>query len=155
MKVLYLKQFHLLTTGLIVLNTVLITGIICFCICNYSLYAQTIVFEKYKHNPVLDLGPEGHFDHNVIFFHSIILDDSTYKMYYTGAPGNFGLATSEDGINWEKSLFNPVLTENEPGFEGLGVLPYVLKHAGIYKMWFIARAADQTRLTRKRQLSLS
>jgi len=123
---------------------VLSAGFVYFCIITTPMLAQT-EWTKYANNPVLDVGPPGSFD-GIIFFHSIFLDDTTYKMYYTGFPGNFGLATSTDGLNWEKSLFNPILTENEPGFEGLGVLPYVLKHEGIYKMWFIARDADGVRI---------
>ena len=57
--------------------------------------------------PLLASGPVGAWDHELILADQIIRDASGYRMYYSGrgASGGsamIGLATSSDGVSWEK-----------------------------------------------------
>ncbi len=70
---------------------------------------------------------------------SVIVKDGRFEMYYfSGWPASIGLATSEDGIQWEKSSRNPVLVPN-PNIQWMSYnlyYPSVLYHDGAYEMWF-------------------
>lgn len=56
--------------------------------------------------PVLVAGAEGDFDVNGVLYPSVIATDEGYVMYYTGSDSrnreSIGMATSTDGIAWEK-----------------------------------------------------
>jgi predicted GH43/DUF377 family glycosyl hydrolase len=59
--------------------------------------------------PILEAGSEGEWDHGFIMPHSIVKTDDGYVMYYSGGteflvplPRLVGMATSSDGINWNK-----------------------------------------------------
>jgi predicted GH43/DUF377 family glycosyl hydrolase len=73
-------------------------------------------WRRYPQNPVLKFGP-GFYDSWYTRFPSVILDNGTYKMWYTGhtltntsAPWYIATdyATSADGIHWTKYAGNPV-----------------------------------------------
>ena len=60
-------------------------------------------------------------------FTSMVKKDGIYYMFYTGSPENYngdiyniGLATSTDGIVWQKYAGNPLMSQTEP-WEGSGV----------------------------------
>lgn len=65
-----------------------------------------------------------------------------YKMYYTASGTNhpfaIGLATSPDGIDWERHPDNPILMSNPGTWEGdLVQEAYVrIEGSGNYKMWY-------------------
>ncbi len=70
---------------------------------------------------------------------SVIVKDGHFEMYYfSGWPASIGLATSEDGIHWEKSSRNPVLVPdpNVPWMSYNLYYPSVIYHDGAYEMWF-------------------
>jgi len=79
---------------------------------------------------------------------TVILDGSTYKMWYTGLSGtapNFvpaiGYATSPDGKNWTAWGSNPVLEGTATEWDEYGVsLPSVIKDGATYKMWYTGHA---------------
>jgi predicted GH43/DUF377 family glycosyl hydrolase len=74
-------------------------------------------FKKIKENPVLARGDPGEWDYKQIHLHTFFdLEDGKYAMLYTGYPGDdpqrkrdmWGLATSNDMVNWKKYEGNPV-----------------------------------------------
>lgn len=78
----------------------------------YAVSEDGIYWEKYKGNPVLELGGEGDWDSDKVDNPFVMLDEGIYKMWYRG--GNrksyeIGYATSKDGIHWTKYKGNPVI----------------------------------------------
>ena len=104
------------------------------------LSAQT-VWTKYEGNPVLPKGPAGSWDDADVFFPEVILDGSTFKMWYGGYGGTrqrIGYAESSDGITWTKHASNPVLDVGPPGsWDDQEVVPGAVVFDGSsYKMWY-------------------
>lgn len=67
---------------------------------------------KYSNNPVLELGESGSWDNAKQFSAFVIMEGSTFKMFYDASDGTnrrIGLAESEDGVNWTKYEGNPIL----------------------------------------------
>ncbi len=97
---------------------------------------------------VLALGPEGSYDSAWICLPEVHFDGHLYRMwysaspvppYYTGQPSYIMLATSTDGIHWQRANNGePVLRPGEPGaFDEAQVMGgWVLHEAGIWKMWY-------------------
>lgn len=86
----------------------------------YATSNNGTVWTKYLANPVLIPGAAG-WDKNGVALPCVINDSGTYKTWYTGRDASngvgllkelaIGYAESADGINWTKSLLNPVLTK--------------------------------------------
>ncbi len=99
---------------------------------------------KYSLNPILE-GTPADWDEYGIETPSVIKDDGSYKMWYSGYSGslvwNVGYAESQDGVAWTKSESNPVLNPGPPGsWDDEAVIhPRVLKDGSIYKMWYTGR----------------
>ena len=71
--------------------------------------------------PVMDRGPEGAWDDGDVLNPSVVRVNGTfYNLYsgYDGATWHTGLATSRDGVSWEKFEGNPVLSPVAEGWEG-------------------------------------
>jgi predicted GH43/DUF377 family glycosyl hydrolase len=71
----------------------------------------------------------------------VIQDDGGFKMWYDGIgldqDVKVGLATSSDGLLWNPSNANPVLTGTLRTWDARGEhAPFVLKEDGLYKMWY-------------------
>jgi predicted GH43/DUF377 family glycosyl hydrolase len=89
-------------------------------------------------NPVLSTGS---WDDTNVKDPWVILEDGTYKMWYTGSTGAYpyhriGYASSPDGVNWAKSA--SYVLEGTPGdWDSYYVEdPCVILDGGIYKMWY-------------------
>jgi len=74
--------------------------------------------------PAISCGPEGSFDGFTIYHMDAYFHEGTWYMHYTGldrqGPGQqqtVGLATSRDGVHWEKHPDNPVLTADPQWYE--------------------------------------
>lgn len=94
------------------------------------------------------LGPSaagGAFDELEATHGSVILDEDTLKMWYSGSGNNasgIGLAWSRNGPNWTRvagpGAGNSVL---DPVGDGAGALlitqPTVVKREGVYHMWYV------------------
>jgi len=84
----------------------------------------------------------GTWDATVVYHPNVILNDSTYEMWYVAMGNilgqNVGYATSSDGINWDKDSSNPVMTIGSGGsFDNFRLLtPCVILENDIYKMWY-------------------
>jgi len=97
-------------------------------------------------NPVMDVGLPGRWDDTEVFPgpKSILFDGSIYKMWYGGfgvGSNNMykiGLATSPNGINWEKDTSNPVMGPGLLGsWDGDCVLPSTVIFDGTtYHSWY-------------------
>ncbi len=106
-----------------------------------------IDWTKYYNNPVLE--EDTGWDEGGVGDASVILDGSTYRMWYTGlATGPvpaIGYATSGNGTSWTKPGSNPVLTKQGTGWEEDGVgSPSVIwdADASLYKMWYTGYKDD-------------
>lgn len=92
-------------------------------------------------NPVLASGAPGTWDEAGVANPTVILDEGTYKMWYSGYDANLilriGHATSADGVVWEKFENNPVFDVTENGWDGYHLhTPYVVRDGDTYRMWY-------------------
>lgn len=88
-----------------------------------------------KQGPVL-LPPATGWDNNALWGPSVLKLDGVYWMWYSAsntksATVAIGLATSTNGIDWNRVGTTPVITEEG----GIGD-PHVLFENGIFKMWY-------------------
>ncbi len=83
-------------------------------------------FVPYAGNPILPLGPTGAWDSVNFAGSSLVLDGSSWTLWYDGSDGSvnrIGLAHSADGFNWTKDATNPVLTaEPSPAWDDQSVM---------------------------------
>jgi|GEM_PF-2410040 len=106
---------------------------------------------KYASNPVLDVGTSGNWDSKHVAASYVMLDGTTYKMWYIGYDGanwKIGYATSSDGFSWSKYSGNPVLTIGSNGAwdDNMVLDPCVLKDAEGYKMWYAGEDGSTQRI---------
>ena len=121
----------------------------------YSTSEDGITWEKYDNpattdppfsesDPVLSPGASESWDELGVFGPSVLLLDNTYHLWYMGVDGSgnyaIGLATSTDGIIWEKDLSNPVLEVGSAGrWDHVGIqLGSVIFDDDTYHMWYYA-----------------
>lgn len=86
----------------------------------YATSINGINWQRDPRNPVLNVGAPGSWDAEFVSHPKVILDDTTYHMWYGGTddPSGYsyriGYATSTDGINWTKHP-DPVMDLGPPG----------------------------------------
>ena len=87
----------------------------------YATSPDGSVWTKASENPVMETGAPGSWDDTWLLATSVIADEGTYKMWYSGSNrsvGKIGYAESSDGIAWEKWP-EPVLDPGDtPGSVG-------------------------------------
>lgn len=98
----------------------------------------TAGWRKYSGNPVLggDLG--------TCFDIGVIREDGVYRMYFSWRPKkSVALTESKDGFHWSepKIILGP---RPETGWEDDINRPVVIKHAGLYQMWYTGQAKGQS-----------
>jgi predicted GH43/DUF377 family glycosyl hydrolase len=87
----------------------------------YAISFDGIDWQRNSSNPVLHVGVSGSWDVALAIHPYIIVDDTTYHMWYGGTDNpsftafRIGYATSSDGINWTKYPENPVLPLGDQG----------------------------------------
>lgn len=95
---------------------------------------------KQPGNPVFNVGSPDSWDDNSVWSPTVILDGSTYRMWYSGDDGSgifqIGLATSPDGITWSRSGSNPVLSPSQSWEISRVSSPSVILDGTTYKMWY-------------------
>ncbi len=95
-------------------------------------------WEKFDGNPVLggDLG--------TAFDVSVLREDDLYHMWFSWRPKkSIALTESSDGINWSEPVI--VLGPNSAsGWESRVNRPVVLKHSGLYHMWYTGQTDDNS-----------
>jgi len=101
-----------------------------------------IHWQKYSGNPILTPGP-GYYDSAYVRNPSVILDQSSYKMWYRGSQPlgagskeySISYATSSDGLHWLKYDANPVLTVNATNTNAFFIKqPSVIRLHSVYLM---------------------
>ncbi len=114
----------------------------------YATSSDGYNWQEYSNNPVVSFGEQGEFDEYHLRYLDVIFDDGMYKMWYSGADNNFsghvgfstyniGYAESSNGINWTKHENNPVMDKSQNSWDNHNIfLGNVMKHEGIYKMWY-------------------
>jgi len=107
----------------------------------YVTSTNGISWTKYSGNPVLQTGPSGSWDASRVLCPEVVLDDTTYRMWYTGQDADgtrrVGYATSSDGISWTKSASNPVLGEGALDSWDANVMHVgVILQGNAYEMWY-------------------
>ncbi len=103
--------------------------------------------------PVLDPGPFESWDERVVADPYVIRAGDWLYLYYLGQDRaippqqRLGVARSRDGIDWEKSLDNPILSPGQPGtFDEAGVgEPAVFLFGGYYWMLYTGRDFSERR----------
>jgi RNA polymerase sigma factor (sigma-70 family) len=107
----------------------------------YSVSKDGISWKKYSNNPVLT-GTKGEWDEGGILWFTVIFDGIEYKMWYT-AKNHIGLATSIDGISWNK-YGNPVLACGNEGEWDSGEIyaPSVVFNGSEYEMWYTGKSGN-------------
>lgn len=96
-----------------------------------------VSFTKSSQNPILTVNPSS-WESNNVWQPSPILDGNTLKLWYSGYNGSryqIGLATSTDGLTWNKNPSNPVVSrlsiDNKDAHD-----PTVIKNGTSYEMWY-------------------
>ena len=96
-------------------------------------------WEKHPGNPVLEPTGTG-FESLQTQVPCVIIDRGTWYLYYLGQDGptgHIGLATSKDGICWNRYGSNPVLKRDESSWDSLRLSPQtVLKYGDRYFMFY-------------------
>jgi sucrose-6-phosphate hydrolase SacC (GH32 family) len=94
-------------------------------------------------NPILDIGPIGSWDHGFVYLPNVLLNGTTFHMWYDGFGGTYeqiGHATSEDGSTWIKDPLNPVVEVGPPSSwddkEIFTLAGSVIFEENVYKMWY-------------------
>lgn len=99
-------------------------------------------WEKFPGNPVFGNGAEGEWDAGGVTCFVVRHFPWGYRMFYS-CGGNyasgFGLATSDDGINWERHPDNPVMVPDS-GVTVWG--PEVLHDGERYHIWYVSRGPN-------------
>jgi predicted GH43/DUF377 family glycosyl hydrolase len=80
-----------------------------------GLSQDGLKWTKCKNNPILDVGMPGSWDDWLVYCPHVWRDGASWKMIFTGCDSldsyfQIGLASSIDGIKWEKSRRNPIFS---------------------------------------------
>ena len=119
-------------------------------LCSAICAEQPHLAFKKTNTVVLDVGRKGSFDSTQAKYPSILRNGDSWWMWYNGRTddrftGSIGLATSKDGIHWEKQNGGaPVFKHGEPGtFDSTKVdHPTVVRYDGKFHMWYTAGDAN-------------
>ena len=98
---------------------------------------------------VFEQGAVGTWDSSRIDVGAVVLDNSTYKMWYLGQspvskPNEtaLGYATSTDGLVWNRFAGNPIHVATSEGWDSFAIL----KDNSVFRMWRVLKAptTDET-----------
>ena len=105
--------------------------------------ADALNWSKHDDNPLFDLGESGTWEDFHVYNPCVFQDKDELYMWYAGArvkkgdwEAKIGLATSRDGINWDRHPGNPVLSYELPWELHSVFGPCVLSVDGTYHMWY-------------------
>jgi predicted GH43/DUF377 family glycosyl hydrolase len=115
------------------------------CSIGYAESADGFTWSRSALNPVLRGGVQP-WEGTCIDNPSVHFDGTTYRLWYVGGPlaesgfrqWKIGLATSRDGLVWEKYASNPVLSEDTVDLPAGHVGPWVLfdEASESFEMWY-------------------
>jgi predicted GH43/DUF377 family glycosyl hydrolase len=109
----------------------------------YATSSDGVSWTRYSGNPVLARGGSGAWDSLDLYSLAVVKAESSYLMYYGGRSVSnswkIGLATSSDGVFWQKYASNPVLNVGNSGSwdSVLVVNSAVIQVGDSLKMWYI------------------
>lgn len=108
----------------------------------YAISSDGLNWSHYSGNPVMIPGNYGEWDSYDVQPCAVIKENGIYKMYYTGfsdvySTWSIGLATSVDGINWQKHP-NPIL-QSSAYWEYQLVGSSIVKYNGSYYLYYTGR----------------
>src|SRR4051812_4754740 len=93
--------------------------------------------------PTIGCGPAGSFDAFAIYHMDVFIHEGIWYMHYTGldkdGPGQqqtIGLATSRDGMNWQKHPANPLLRADERWYEPRIPREAAYQEKDFGRLWF-------------------
>ncbi len=101
-----------------------------------------VSWDKYRTNPILELGPPGSFDENGLGEPAVWRSHGSYWILYTGRDRKefrrIGLARSADGVRWERVPEAPVFQGSQPWNDKVVCDPTVLVEppAAGMRVWF-------------------
>ncbi len=113
---------------------------------SYAESEDGVNWSNISQSPVLTAGEYGSWDDQTVGMGAIYKENGVYKLYYLGMRGPYdkkqiGLATSQDGIKWEKYP-NPVLESTDNEYQ-LGIQA-VIKIGSTYYMYYGAYPYNST-----------
>ena len=99
-------------------------------------------WEKSNQNPLLRRGKKGQFDSLAAFDPSVLLKDGRYWMWYAGISDIYqcaiGLATSTDGLTWEKHGLVLELDQERKHEDDAGITePHVIWNGKDFEMFYV------------------
>jgi predicted GH43/DUF377 family glycosyl hydrolase len=101
---------------------------------------EGVTWEKLRANPILEMGGAGTFDENGLGEPAVWAAHGRYWMLYTGRDRReyrrLGLASSPDGVRWERYTETAVLAGGQPWNEKVVCDPHVEIHGGLTLVWF-------------------
>jgi predicted GH43/DUF377 family glycosyl hydrolase len=108
-----------------------------------TLDMATVKVANINPEPVMRLGEKGAFDADGTSYPYIVRNNNKFFMYYTGwvravqVPwiNELGLATSSDGLRFERYSRAPILPRNNEDFIGIGS-SCIIRDEGKFKMWY-------------------
>ena len=121
----------------------------------YATSADGETWTKDGSNPVFE-GDAGEWDGDNVGYPSVIKENGTYYMWYSGHDGawkGIGLATSTDGIDWTRSGNNPVVTNESGGYAyqchviAVGSEYWMLYNDNTSRKIYYARSTDKVTWT--------
>jgi hypothetical protein len=106
---------------------------------------------SYSRQPVVDIGRDGAFDDNGVVTASIIKDDESLYLYYSGYQSCVkvpymifaGVAVSRDnGVSFEKISTDVPILDRIDGEIATRCVPFVMKDGNVYRIWYTADVDD-------------
>lgn len=106
-----------------------------------------VKWRRKRNSPILETGIKQSWDGYRVSRPCVIYDNNVYSMWYLGETKEegkirpcIGMASSKDGITWDKNKQNPVFDLHDFQFPWAYFLRsfWVLKTDSVYKMWFSA-----------------
>ncbi len=118
----------------------------------YATSPDGVHWSKYRANPVLQRGPLGSTDENLVSAPSVVYDGELWRMWYSAVnfKGDWSIhyATSTDGVNWLKSAQNPLMQEtHDQRWDAVYIAePFVLWNGRGWQMWYNGASAQSDTL---------
>ncbi len=110
---------------------------------NYAWSLDGVNWHKKLDRPVLEVGPMGSWDAHNVQDPEVLKIGEQYHMWYGGNASDdlgqqIGYAYSKDGLNWQKSNANPILTTGKKGNwdEHLASYPTVVQVDSTFMLWY-------------------
>lgn len=98
--------------------------------CKQGMHPAPLKFKAYEHNPILNPGEPGTWDELMLLGPQVYWYDNLFYLFYTASnisgKAALGLATSKDGIHFEKYAGNPILAPDGIGYDAQLVADAIL-----------------------------